>query len=64
MKSTIYVDVLIAIVVGALVGCLGVFVQQSLKVSSPIMEAVIIGVVAAVISVLIVRGASEAVKSC
>jgi hypothetical protein len=56
MKSAIYLYVLIAVVVGALVGFLGVFVQQALKIPSSIMEPALIGVIAAVVSVLMVSG--------
>ena len=56
MKGTIYLYVLIAVVAGALVSILGILVQQALQLPSSIMEPALIGVVAAVISVLIVRG--------
>ncbi|MBV8901535.1 MAG: hypothetical protein JOY92_15650 [Verrucomicrobia bacterium] len=56
MKGTIYLYVLIAVVAGALVSILGILVQQALQLPSSIMEPALIGAVAAVISVLIVRG--------
>jgi hypothetical protein len=59
MKSSIYLYVLIAVVVGALVGFLGVFVQQALKIPWSIMEPALVGTIAAVISVLIVSGLSK-----
>lgn len=59
MKSTIYLYVLIAVVVGALIGFLGLFVQHALKIPPSIMEPALIGATAAVISVLIVSGLSK-----
>ena len=59
MKGTIHLYVLIAVVVGGLVGVLGILVQQALKLPSSIMQPALIGAVAAVIAVVIVRGLSK-----
>ena len=59
MKGSIYLYVLIAVVVGAIVSVLGILVQPASKVPSSIMQPALIGAVAAVIAVVIVRGLSK-----
>ena len=53
MKGTIYLWVLAAVLVGALVGYLGFLIQQIFNLPSSFIGPVIMGAIAGVVSVLV-----------